>query len=122
VRANKEAFLFEVHCGKCGYFQLWGLEQAIRGLIQAGKLRLESDIDVVLVGELFRVHCGAILCPGCGEVGTLSQTSPKKHQWTWADEVRCEDCGHEIPPERLAAVPGVSRCVTCQREFALYLK
>ena len=27
----------------------------------------------------------------------------------------CEDCGNEIPLERRKAVPGVSRCVECQR-------
>lgn len=36
------------------------------------------------------------------------KTSPK-HE--------CQDCGCEIPKERLAAVPGASRCVTCQTRF-----
>ena len=27
----------------------------------------------------------------------------------------CEDCGRRIPRERLLAVPGVKRCVNCQK-------
>ena len=115
MKANQISF--EVRCNKCNYFQLWGLEQVIRGLVRAGKLRLESDFDVALTYELFRVHCSAVRCPGCGEIGSLSQTSPQKNQWTWADEVRCEDCGYEIPTERLAAIPHAPRCVACQREI-----
>ena len=114
---KEDKISFEVRCNKCGYFQLWGLEQAIRGLVQAGKFRLTSDFDTALICELFRVHCQAVRCPGCGEAGSLFQSLPKKNQWTWADEVRCEDCDREIPPERLAVIPYASRCVACQREF-----
>ena len=28
----------------------------------------------------------------------------------------CEDCGEEIPEARRRAVPGVRRCIACQRE------
>jgi phage/conjugal plasmid C-4 type zinc finger TraR family protein len=28
----------------------------------------------------------------------------------------CEDCGEEIPEKRRLAVPGVRRCVACQKE------
>ena len=105
---------FEVRCAACDYLQLWGLEQVTRGLVRAGKLNLKSDFDAVLVSEIFRVYCSAIPCPKCGEVGTLTQNVPPKNKWTWADEIRCEDCDQEIPPKRLAAIPGVTRCITCQ--------
>jgi phage/conjugal plasmid C-4 type zinc finger TraR family protein len=29
---------------------------------------------------------------------------------------RCVDCGGAIPSARLRAIPGVVRCVSCQRE------
>jgi RNA polymerase-binding transcription factor DksA len=29
----------------------------------------------------------------------------------------CRDCGQEIPPARLEAVPEAARCVGCQRRF-----
>ncbi|MCL2656147.1 MAG: TraR/DksA C4-type zinc finger protein [Betaproteobacteria bacterium] len=28
----------------------------------------------------------------------------------------CEDCGEPIPAERAARVPGVRRCIDCQRD------
>jgi phage/conjugal plasmid C-4 type zinc finger TraR family protein len=28
----------------------------------------------------------------------------------------CEDCGEPIPTERAARVPGVRRCIDCQRD------
>lgn len=32
-------------------------------------------------------------------------------------EKRCIDCGEAISAERIAAVPGCRRCMTCQQEF-----
>jgi len=29
----------------------------------------------------------------------------------------CRDCGEEIEPERLEAVPGAARCIECQGRF-----
>lgn len=29
----------------------------------------------------------------------------------------CEDCGEEIPPERIKAIPGARRCVQCQEVY-----
>ena len=31
----------------------------------------------------------------------------------------CEDCADPIPPERAARVPGVRRCIDCQRDHEL---
>lgn len=30
------------------------------------------------------------------------------------EPVDCDDCGEEIPRKRLEAVPGATRCITCQ--------
>jgi RNA polymerase-binding transcription factor len=32
----------------------------------------------------------------------------------------CRNCGHPIPPERLAAAPEAVRCIDCQRHFEGY--
>jgi phage/conjugal plasmid C-4 type zinc finger TraR family protein len=32
----------------------------------------------------------------------------------------CEDCGHPIPQKRRHALPGCTRCVTCQAEIEGY--
>lgn len=31
----------------------------------------------------------------------------------------CNDCGNDIPPERIAARPHCTRCIDCQRAFEL---
>ena len=33
------------------------------------------------------------------------------------DIVYCEDCGKQIPPQRLRVVPTATRCVDCQRKY-----
>ena len=34
-------------------------------------------------------------------------------------DVYCVDCGVEIPPGRIKAIPGAIRCVECQTKFEL---
>lgn len=114
---KNETVAFEIRCRNCDYVELWGLERAIRELIRARKLSVKTDFDAILIQELFRVNCRSVPCPKCRSLATLTAEVPKKNQWTWADEVRCEDCGQEIPAARVAAVPGVSRCVSCQQVF-----
>ena len=106
---------FEVKCKKCGYFQLWGMEQSISALIRAGKLSLKSDFDADIIKELFPVLSNSIMCSQCKTTGSITAKIAPKDQWSWADEVRCEDCGCEIPIQRLAAVPGTTRCIKCQQ-------
>lgn len=107
---------FEVRCEHCGYFQLWGLEQMTRALVKSGKLRATSEFEALIVSELFRAHLAAIRCPECKRTETLRCRVPKEKTWDWADEVRCTECQAEIPPERVAAIPGVKLCIHCQRE------
>ena len=109
--------LFEIKCNKCNYYQLWGVEQSISALVRVGKLNFKSDFDVDLIKELFPIHAGSIICPQCKTVGSITAKVAPKKQWAWADEVHCEDCGSEIPPQRLAAVPKTVRCVKCQQLF-----
>ncbi|MGL6193187.1 MAG: TraR/DksA C4-type zinc finger protein [Thermoguttaceae bacterium] len=109
-------FSYEVRCENCNYFQLWGLEQLIRALVRAGKLRLTAEFDAALVSELFRIHIRSVHCPECGKHGCLTCRAAKAEDWNWADEVRCEECKAEIPKARVDAIPGVKRCVECQRE------
>jgi hypothetical protein len=34
-----------------------------------------------------------------------------------ADLRECDDCGNIIPPQRVEAIPNVTRCVRCQTEY-----
>jgi phage/conjugal plasmid C-4 type zinc finger TraR family protein len=46
------------------------------------------------------------------EVARARSSMPRGDSFT-----RCEECGAEIPEARRKAVPGVRRCVPCQREL-----
>ncbi len=108
---------FEIRCSGCGFREPWGLEQAVRALIGVGKLRADTDFDADLISELFRVHAGAVACPNCAGLSTLSARKALPGDWDWDDVVRCEDCGKPIPEARLRAVPGATRCRDCQENF-----
>lgn len=108
---------FEVRCSRCGFFELWGLEQGIRALTAAGKLSPASDFDAALFAELLLAHAAAIPCPQCRNIGTLSIRKAEPGRWDWEDAVRCEDCDAEIPEARLQAVPEATRCIRCQERF-----
>ncbi len=115
--AKKTILLFEVRCSHCGFLEFWGVERAVRALVTIGKLSPQSDFDAILFAELFVYHIDDVFCPHCREVGTLSVKRAQPNSWEWEDAIRCEDCGHEIPQARLEALPGTTRCVSCQREL-----
>ncbi len=113
---EKGGFFFDVRCADCGYCELWGLERAIRTLTAAGKLSPLSDFNGELFAELFRIHAKCVVCPNCEKTGVLHTIRTQKGVWDWDDTVHCEDCGQEIPKNRLRAVPNATRCVKCQAE------
>lgn len=118
--AKQKTVFFEVRCSNCGYFELWGLERAVRTLTAVGKLSPGTEFHAELFAELFLVHIKHVACPECDKTETLRATRIQKGDWDWEDAVRCEECGGEIPEVRLKAVPGTMRCVKCQQEYDLY--
>ena len=52
-------------------------------------------------------------CPRCGEAGLVTGSALEDHT-AWPGEVPCSCCGKPIDSERLAALPGVTRCAACQ--------
>ncbi len=106
---------FHVVCLSCDFQQYWGIEAIARALIQIGKLRPTAEFHPDIFCELFQAHSGKIPCPVCRECG-LSVREATGEEITWDDAVRCEDCGKEIPAERLEAVPGTTLCVACLKK------
>lgn len=42
---------------------------------------------------------------------------PKGFRWAATAAASCRDCASEIASERLTAMPGAARCMSCQRSF-----
>jgi DnaK suppressor protein len=56
----------------------------------------------------------ALLELGAEELDPLRQALARIDEGTYG---ACEDCGGEVPDERLLALPFAARCVRCQRAF-----
>lgn len=48
----------------------------------------------------------------------LQQTNREPANYTGTD---CLGCGEEIPEKRRQAVPGCTRCISCQEDFEIHL-
>jgi len=64
--------------------------------------------------ELLHGAAPSLVCPECGEAGL--RVTAIEDDGNWQDAVTCEICRQPIPPERLEALPGATRCVACQRD------
>ncbi len=65
--------------------------------------------------ELLLSSGSRLSCPECGCEG-LDVKPHHAGEGDWQEAVTCEVCRKPIPLERLAALPGVRRCVGCQQE------
>jgi DnaK suppressor protein len=70
-------------------------------LVAAAQVATQRDIDELLRRRLER------------RLAELERITRRLEQEGYG---RCEVCGAEIPAERLAAMPGTTLCVVCQRE------
>jgi DnaK suppressor protein len=70
-------------------------------LVAAAQVATQRDIDELLRRRLER------------RLAELERITRRLEQEGYG---RCEVCGVEIPAERLAAMPGTTLCVACQRE------
>ena len=105
--------LFEVRCVHCRFVELWGLERALRELVQTGRYRARADFDPEMIRELFLIHADKINCPQCDQKTLTARIAPPDF-WSWTAETCCEQCGRIISSERLAAVPDATLCISCQ--------
>jgi Zn finger protein HypA/HybF involved in hydrogenase expression len=108
---------FELTCRNCRWRTVCGRDDAIARLKLLGLLRRDPDPDEELVRVLFAEAAPRMTCPVCKEkrlhaVDHAPLTATDDGDWQSA--VLCEVCRQPIPPERVEALPGVKRCVTCQ--------
>jgi hypothetical protein len=64
------------------------------------------------MAEVLRASAGKLACPQCEAVGLTAATPDDGVDWPEA--ATCVGCGKLIPPERLEALPGTTRCAACQ--------
>lgn len=68
-----------------------------------------DDIEVASMYHQSEVN--AKLANICANVASMNTSVDDN------EERYCEDCGKLIPRKRIQAVPGATRCVTCQELF-----
>lgn len=106
---------FHLACRACLWRTVAGREDAIARLRLLGQLRREPHPADELLAELFLDAARRMTCPVCKEkrlVATPADLADDDGDWQSA--LLCEVCREPIPPERVEALPGVKRCVTCQ--------
>ena len=108
--------LVELSCGACSWHALVGPEGIERHLRAAGMLKRDRP-DRATLDELLHGAAPTLKCPDCGTPGLRVRPQVDNEDWDddWQDAVSCDICRKPIPPERLEAAPGATRCVTCQQ-------
>jgi len=80
-------------------------------------LHRDPDPDEDLLRVLFVDAARRMTCPICKERRLHAvdhDPLDAADDDRWQSAVLCEICRQPIPPERVAALPGVKRCVACQ--------
>lgn len=86
----------------------------IRWLRAAKKVRPGREPEDDILVEVFRGSVGQLSCPRCGQTGLAIGAA--REEAAWGDEPICSECHKPIPPQRLEAVPGTTRCAACQQQ------
>lgn len=103
----------ELRCAGCGWSDFCDVARMRHWLQRAGMLRRASDPEPQLIVELFGTVTKKLACPDCD--GALTVEVPDDRE-VWAATRPCEGCGGQIPPARLAAMPGTRFCAACQEK------
>jgi len=109
-------FSYELTCRLCGWRTISGRNDAIARLRLLSLLRREADPDDELLAVLFAETAPRMTCPICKEKSLAARPSEAGDDSEWQAAVLCEVCRVPIPPERLDAVPGATRCAACQQK------
>ena len=107
----EETKYHELRCSVCDWSQLCGLGLMRDWLRKVGKVRPTSDMEPVILVEMFRSSASEFECPECGQRGLAVA---EESEDDWPDAITCEACSGPIPDERLKAIPGTTLCAACQ--------
>lgn len=109
-------FSMQLACLDCGYRTLLGHGAAVARLRLIGRLRRDNEPDEQLVATLLVADAPLMTCPTCKRKGLVASEA-EADEWEsgdWQTATLCEACRQPIDPERLEALPGTKRCVSCQ--------
>lgn len=105
----------ELTCRACGWRTISGRADAIGRLRRVGLLRRDSDPSDELIETLLVESAPKLACPACEAQGLVASAyADDSDDDDWQAAILCEICRQAIPPERVEALPGTRRCVSCQ--------
>jgi hypothetical protein len=107
---------FVLKCRRCGWRTVCGRDDAIARLRLIGLLRREPDPDENVVAALLVDAAPRMTCPICKEKTLAAAPAEPEAEDQWLAAVLCDICRQPIPPERVEALPGVTRCTGCQQK------
>lgn len=116
-RYNEVVISFELICPSCHWRTASGRDDAIARLRRIGLLRREPDPEDDYLSTLLIDAAQRMACPACHRPGLrAAKADATEDDGDWQAAVLCELCRQPIPPERIAALPGVKRCAVCQQQ------
>jgi DksA/TraR C4-type zinc finger protein len=110
-------FAYELKCRCCGWRTVCGCDDAIARLRLIGLLRREPDPEENAVAALLVEAAPRMTCPICKEKALSAAPAESAAEDDWLAAVLCEICRQPIPLERLEALPGATRCASCQQKL-----
>ena len=104
----------ELSCPHCDWSEVCNPTRVAEWLRTAERLRHDQAPEIEIIHEVLRGTAGQLACPDCNRIG-LHVSDADDNEADWPEAPTCAGCGQPISAERLEAVPGVTRCATCQQ-------
>lgn len=105
----------ELACAACGSRETLDAIRIARRLLQAGRLRSNTESSSDELRELALALACKLSCSNCGRIGLDGRFLEDKTEG-WQEARRCEGCGDPIDAERLEVFPNTTLCTSCQRQ------
>lgn len=105
-----------LRCPRCGWLTACGPADVASRLRLVGVLRREKDPDEASLAALLPGAAERMTCPACNQIGLVvsDAADDDAEEADWQAAVLCQGCRKPIDPERVEALPGVTRCAACQ--------
>ena len=105
----------ELACAACGSTETSDAIGIAQRLLQAGRLRSNTETSYDELRELVLALACKLACSNCGHIGLNGRLFQDETEG-WQEARRCEGCGTPIDAERLEVFPNATLCTSCQRQ------